>query len=143
MQFKVEAEGEEKERRKKMKIFDYRYIEECKLKELLEAYKEGRRTYKLLLFRQKIVGKTQLSSHDLICNLNLSPVAYKRLRGRLMLPVCCFKTEIKRIRYLGHNLAIAVLLIYSYKRYFVLSNFLLRLHVFRNNELMITGSSKR
>ena len=141
MQFKVEAEGEEKERRKKMKIFDYRYIEECKLKELLEAYKEGRRTYKLLLFRQKIVGKTQLSSHDLICNLNLSPVAYKRLRGRLMLPVCCFKTEIKRIRYLGHNLAIAVLLTYSYKRYFVLSNFLLRLHVFSNNELMITGSS--
>ena len=142
MQFKVEAEGEEKERRKKMKIFDYRYIKECKLKELLEAYKEGRRTYKLLLFRQKIVGKTQLSSHDLICNLNLSPVAYKRLRGRLMLPVCCFKTEIKRIRYLGHNLAIAVLLIYSYKRYFVFSNFLLRLHVFSNNELMITGSSK-
>ena len=58
-----------------MKIVDYRYIEECKLKELLEAYNEGRRTYKLLLFRQKIVGKTQLSSHDLICNLNLSPVA--------------------------------------------------------------------
>ena len=66
-----------------MKIVHYRYIEECKLKELLEAYKEGRRTYKLLLFRQKIVGKTQLSSHDLICNLNLSPVAYKRLRRRL------------------------------------------------------------
>ena len=143
MQFKVEAEGEEKERRKKMKIVHYRYTEEYKLKELLEAYKEGRRTYyKLLLFRQKNVGKTQLSSHDLICNLNLSPVAYKRLRGRLMLPVCCFKTEIKRIRYLGHNLAIAVLLIYSYKLYFVLSNFLLRLHVFSNNELMITGSSK-
>ena len=116
-----------------MKIVDYRYIEECKLKELLEAYKEGRRTYyKLLLFRQKNVGKTQLSSHDLICNLNLSPVAYKRLRGRLMLPVCCFKTEIKRIRYLGHNLAIALLL----------SNFLLRLHVFSNNKLMITGSSE-
>ena len=142
MQFKVEREGEEKERRKKMKIFDYRYIEECKLKELLEAYKEGRRTYKLLLFRQKIVGKTQLSSHDLICNLNLSPVAYKRLRGRLMLPVCCFKTEIKRIRYLGHNLAIALLLIYGFKRYFFLSNFLLRLHVFSNNKLMITGSSE-
>ena len=142
MQFKVEAEGEEKERRKKMKIFDYRYIKECKLKELLEAYKEGRKTYKLLLFRQKIVGKTQLSSHDLICNLNLSPVAYKRLRGRLMLPVCCFKTEIKRIRYLGHNLAIALLLIYGFKRYFFLSNFLLRLHVFSNNKLMITGSSE-
>ena len=142
MQFKVEGKGEEKERRKKMKIFDYRYIEECKLKELLEAYKEGRRTYKLLLFRQKIVGKTQLSSHDLICNLNLSPVAYKRLRGRLMLPVCCFKTEIKRIRYLGHNLAIALQLIYSFKRYFFLSNFLLRLHVFSNNKLMITGSSE-
>ena len=143
MQFKVEAEGEEKERRKKMKIVHYRYTEEYKLRELLEAYKEGRRTYyKLLLFRQKNVGKTQLSSHDLICNLNLSPVAYKRLRGRLMLPVCCFKTEIKRIRYLGLNLAIAVLLIYSYKRYFLLSNFLLRVHVFSNNELMITGSSK-
>ena len=132
MQFKVEAEGEKKERRKKMKIVNYRYIEECKLKELLEACKEGGRTYKPLLFRQKIVGKTQLSSHDSICNLNLSPVAYKRLRGRLMLPVCCFKTEIKRIRYLGHNLAIALLL----------SNFLLRLHVFSNNELMITGSSE-
>ena len=84
MQFKVEAEREEKERRKKMKIVHYRYTEEYKLKELLEAYKEGRRTYyKLLLFRQKNVGKTQLSSHDLICNLNLSPVAYKRLRRRL------------------------------------------------------------
>ena len=59
-----------------------------------------------------------------------------------MVPVCCLKTEIKRIRYLGHNVAIAVLLIYSYKRYFVLSNILLRLHVFSNNELMITGSSK-
>ena len=58
-----------------MKIVHYRYTEECKLKELWEAYKEGRRTYKLLLFRQKIVGKTQLSSHDLICNLSLSPVA--------------------------------------------------------------------
>ena len=45
MQFKVEAEGEEKERRKKMKIVHYRYTEEYKLKELLEAYKEGRRTY--------------------------------------------------------------------------------------------------
>ena len=143
MQFKVEAEGEEKERRKKMKIVHYRYTEEYKLKELLEAYKEGRRTYyKLLLFRQKNVGKTQLSSHDLICNLNLSPVTYKRLRGRLMLPVCCFKTEIKRIRYLGHNLAIALLLIYGFKRYFFLSNFLLRLHVFSNNKLMITGSSE-
>ena len=142
MQFKVEAEGEKKGRRKKMKIVNYRYIEECKLKELLEACKEEGRTYKLLLFRQKIVGKTQLSSHDLICNLNLSPVAYKRLRGRLMLPVCCFKTEIKRIRYLGHNLAIALLLIYGFKRYFFLSNFLLRLHVFSNNKLMITGSSE-
>lgn len=58
-----------------MKIVNYRYIEECKLKELLEAYKEGRRTYKLLLFRQKIVGKTQLSSLHFIRNLNLSPVA--------------------------------------------------------------------
>ena len=58
-----------------MKIVHYRYTEECKLKELLEAYKEGRRTYKPLLFRQKKVRKTQLSSHDLICNLNLSPVA--------------------------------------------------------------------
>ena len=45
MQFKVEAEGEEKERRKKMKIVHYRYTEEYKLKELFEAYKEGRRTY--------------------------------------------------------------------------------------------------